>query len=85
MLLLTDEQLTAASCVLGGVLDVNCSLFVLQVIAGPVDEVDGLPWYFSLNNRRLWVLKQLREEDLLPDGKVTVRVRPFKSDAERER
>ena len=29
-----------------------------QVLIGP-DENDGLgPWYFSLNNRRLWVLKQ---------------------------
>ena len=33
----------------------------LQVIVG--DSKDGEePWYFSLNNRRLWVLKALRAE-----------------------
>jgi hypothetical protein len=33
--------------------------------------------YFSLNNRRLWVLKQLRDRGLLKDNKVLVRVRPM--------
>eukprot|EP00760_Papus_ankaliazontas_P032012 PhM_4_TR5575/c0_g1_i1/m.5872 len=38
--------------------------------------VDANHNYFSLNNRRLYVLKQLLEEGLLPnDGKVAVRVR----------
>eukprot|EP00658_Telonema_sp_P-2_P076254 TRINITY_DN6643_c0_g1_i2.p1 TRINITY_DN6643_c0_g1~~TRINITY_DN6643_c0_g1_i2.p1 ORF type:complete len:117 (+),score=43.47 TRINITY_DN6643_c0_g1_i2:221-571(+) len=53
---------------------------MIQVIEGP--EEDGVRWFFGLNNRRLWVLKQLREDGLLPDGLVKVRVRGFKSDAE---
>jgi hypothetical protein len=50
------------------------------------DRDDGI-WYFSLNNRRLWVLKRCREEGLLvPYGnKVLVRVREPKSQQERER
>ena len=31
---------------------------------------------FTLNNRRLWVLKKLREEGHLPGNKITVRTRP---------
>ena len=50
---------------------------------GPETE-EGL-WYFSLNNRRLWVFKRLREEGLLPNNQVAVRVRLPKSDAERNR
>ena len=50
---------------------------------GPETE-KGL-WYFSLNNRRLWVFKRLREEGLLPNNQVAVRVRLPKSDAERNR
>lgn len=53
---------------------------VFQVLVGPVTE-EG-PWYFSLNNRRLWVLKRCREEGLLKDNQITVRVRPPKSAAE---
>ena len=53
----------------------------IQVLVGEGDE-DG-PWYFSLNNRRLWVIKQLREEGLLEGGVVGVRVREAKSEAER--
>lgn len=41
------------------------------------------PWYFSLNNRRLWVLKRCREEGLLlPSNLVRVRVRQPKSASE---
>lgn len=51
------------------------------------DIVDDGMWYFTLNNRRLWVLKRCREEGLLvPYGnKVLVRVRQPKSQQERER
>lgn len=54
-----------------------------QVIVGPEDE-DG-PWYFSLNNRRLWVLKQCRDEGLLENNLIRVRVRQPKSGSEEER
>jgi hypothetical protein len=33
--------------------------------------------YYSLNNRRLWVLKQCRQNGLLKDNRVLVRVRPM--------
>lgn len=57
----------------------------IQVIVGP-DENDGLgPWYFSLNNRRLYVLKRCREEGLLKNDKILVRVREAKSAKEAER
>mmetsp|Transcript_8466 Transcript_8466/g.20910 ORF Transcript_8466/g.20910 Transcript_8466/m.20910 type:complete len:239 (-) Transcript_8466:98-814(-) len=51
------------------------------------DVSGGEPWYFSLNNRRLWVLKRLRDEGFLePYGnKVAVRVRQPKSQKEKER
>lgn len=52
----------------------------LQVIVGP-ETPDG-PWYFSLNSRRLWVLKRCREEGLLENNQIYVRVREPKSDAE---
>jgi hypothetical protein len=53
----------------------------IQVIAGPDD------WFFSLNNRRLWVLKQCRDQGLLQstDHQIQVRVRSPKSSAEAER
>lgn len=54
-----------------------------QVIVGPQTE-DG-PWYFSLNNRRLWVLKRCREEGLLDKNQIRVRVRTPKSSAEASR
>lgn len=54
-----------------------------KVIVGPEDE-DG-PWYFSLNNRRLWVLKRCGEEGLLENSSIRVRVRPPKSESEMER
>jgi hypothetical protein len=52
----------------------------VKVIVGPTTE-DG-PNYFSLNNRRLWVLKRCREEGLLEENRVFVRVRQPKSTAE---
>mmetsp|Transcript_6716 Transcript_6716/g.9680 ORF Transcript_6716/g.9680 Transcript_6716/m.9680 type:complete len:104 (-) Transcript_6716:118-429(-) len=55
-----------------------------KVIVGPCDD-DGNYWYFSLNNRRLWVLKRCREEGLLENNLVQVRVRPAKSSRESER
>ena len=60
---------------------------MLQVLVGPVDETDGKPWYFSLNNRRLWVLKRCREEGMLQtsNNQVQVRVRTIKSTAETQR
>ena len=54
-----------------------------QVIVGPEDQ-DG-PWYFSLNNRRLWVLKRCREEGLLENNIICVRVREPKSGTEEAR
>ena len=59
----------------------------IQVIIGPVDEGGEKLWYFSLNNRRLWVLKRCAEEGLLEhqSGKIWVRVREPKSPKERER
>mmetsp|Transcript_4538 Transcript_4538/g.5899 ORF Transcript_4538/g.5899 Transcript_4538/m.5899 type:complete len:234 (+) Transcript_4538:240-941(+) len=63
--------------------DLNpADLPLIQVIAGP-DENDGKgPWYFSLNNRRLWVLKRCREEGLLHNNLVQVRVREVRSTGE---
>ena len=55
----------------------------IQVISGVGPEDEG--WYFSLNNRRLWVLKRCREEGLLKDNKIEVRMRLPKSKAEAER
>ncbi|KAL7454035.1 hypothetical protein ACHAWC_005682 [Mediolabrus comicus] len=62
---------------------------VIQVLVGP-DENDGNgPWYFSLNNRRLWVFKQCLKEGLLDNSKhnntIPVRIRLPKSAAEAER
>jgi hypothetical protein len=55
----------------------------IQVLVGP--EEDGQRWYFSLNNRRLWVLKRCREDGLLTNNEIRARVREPKSDAELER
>lgn len=57
----------------------------IQVIAGVGSEDEG--WYFSLNNRRLWVLKRCREEGLLlrSNNEIKVRVRAPKSSSEAER
>lgn len=59
----------------------------IQVLAGQgTGEQDTeSSWYFSLNNRRLWVLKRCREEGLLDDNKIPVRIREAKSKAELER
>jgi len=61
----------------------------IQVLVGPTDDDDQGPWYFSLNNRRLWIFKQCYKEGLLDNERynntIAVRVRLPKSDAERER
>jgi len=57
----------------------TCNSFS-KVIIGPETE-DG-PSYFSLNNRRLWVLKRCRDEGLLEHNLIQVRVRKPKSNAE---
>lgn len=57
---------------------------LIQVIVGPIAD-DGERWYFSLNNRRLWVLKRCREEGLLENNQIRVRVREAKSSSEMER
>ncbi len=57
----------------------------IQVLIGPIEEKTGLQWYFSLNNRRLWVLKRCREEGLLPNNQIYVRVRKPKSEQEARR
>jgi hypothetical protein len=59
------------------------------VLIGP-DENDGKgPWYFSLNNRRLWVFKQCLKEGLLDNNRhnntIPVRVRKPRSAAESEK
>lgn len=57
----------------------------IQVLVGPTDN--DCPWYFSLNNRRLWIFKQCYKEGLLEryNNTIAVRVRLPKSDTERER
>ncbi|KAL3801239.1 hypothetical protein HJC23_012639 [Cyclotella cryptica] len=61
------------------------NLPLIQVPVGP-DENDGMgPWYFLLNNQRLWVWKRLWEEGLQESGVVPVRGREAKNRGERER
>ena len=57
------------------------------MLVGPESEDGQHRWYFSLNNRRLWVLKRCREEGLLQDTKneVLVRIREPKSQSEKKR
>jgi hypothetical protein len=47
------------------------------------NDADEGPWYYSLNNRRLWVLKQCYKEGLLDNARynnlIAVRVRKPKS------
>jgi hypothetical protein len=82
----TPVQSTLES-IQSGLLSVD-DLPPIQVLIGPSDD-DGNPWYFTLNNRRLWVLKQLRLGGYLMDREpvntVLVRVREVKSQSERER
>lgn len=47
----------------------------IQVIIGDVNEEGGV-WYYSLNNRRLWVIKQLKKEGLVE--RVGTRARRFR-------
>ena len=60
------------------------NLPTIQVVSGASTDGDER-WYYSLNNRRLWVLKQCREEGLLSNNEIEVRVRQPKSAAEQER
>lgn len=46
---------------------------IITVIEGPRGENRAENWYFSLNNRRLWVFKQCREEGLLSEVRVRAR------------
>lgn len=57
------------------------------MLIGPESDDGQHRWYFSLNNRRLWVLKRCREEGLLQATKnqILVRVREPKSQSEKER
>eukprot|EP00816_Leptocylindrus_hargravesii_P002054 CAMPEP_0196816314 /NCGR_PEP_ID=MMETSP1362-20130617/54629_1 /TAXON_ID=163516 /ORGANISM="Leptocylindrus danicus, Strain CCMP1856" /LENGTH=177 /DNA_ID=CAMNT_0042193585 /DNA_START=11 /DNA_END=544 /DNA_ORIENTATION=- len=55
------------------------------IVSDEVDESSGKQWYFSLNNRRLWVLKRCREEGMLENNSIQVRLRAPKSAAEIER
>lgn len=57
------------------------------MLIGPESDDGKHRWYFSLNNRRLWVLKRCREEGLLGrfQNQILVRVREPKSQSERER
>jgi len=64
----------------------------IQVILGDVtalqkDDPEGEQWYYSLNNRRLWVLKQCRAEGLLEmqNNEIRVRIRSAKCKREQER
>lgn len=57
----------------------------IQVLVGPIEKDTGEPWYFSLNNRRLWVLKRCREEGLLHNNQIYARVRKPKSEQEKAR
>jgi hypothetical protein len=57
---------------------------MITVIQGPCEEAQT--WYFSLNNRRLWVLKACKEEGLLAGKSGLIRVRargPKKHEVER--
>lgn len=49
------------------------SLPQITILATPTSSSDGQ--YFSLNNRRLWVLKQLRSMGKLKDNLIRVRVK----------
>ena len=49
------------------------SLPQITILATPTSSIDGQ--YFSLNNRRLWVLKQLRSMGKLKDNLIRVRVK----------
>ena len=59
----------------------------VKVLVGPESDDGKHRWYFSLNNRRLYVLKRCREEGLLKgtNNLILVRVREPKSQSEIER
>ena len=56
----------------------------IQVLIMPNQDNTNENEYYSLNNRRLWVLKKCKEEGLIKDnnGLIKVRVRQPKSDNE---
>jgi hypothetical protein len=56
----------------------------IQVIIGPTEDSEQ-PWYFSLNNRRLWIFKECRRQGLLENNQIAVRVKVPKSKADVER
>lgn len=56
----------------------------IQVIIGQPSD-SGDPCFVSLNNRRLWILKQCRQMGLLENNQIAVRIRKPKSAAEAER
>lgn len=47
----------------------------IQVVIGDLNEEGGV-WYYTLNNRRLWVIKQLKKEGLVE--RIGTRARRFK-------
>lgn len=57
-----------------------------DVVDDENDDDDVGPWYYSLNNRRLWVFKQCHKEGLLDNARynnlIAVRVRRPKSEDE---
>mmetsp|Transcript_6810 Transcript_6810/g.10013 ORF Transcript_6810/g.10013 Transcript_6810/m.10013 type:complete len:252 (+) Transcript_6810:49-804(+) len=63
----------------------------IQVIVGQQQQNnnnDDMPWYFSLNNRRLWIFKKCREEGLLQHphvNRIKVRIKVPKSQTELQR
>ena len=62
----------------------------IQVIIGTDEDTtanSNEPWYFSLNNRRLWIFKKCREEGILEETNnlIWVRVRQPKSLQEKQR
>jgi hypothetical protein len=54
-------------------------------LVGPETDDGHHRWYFSLNNRRLWIFKRCREEGLLNNNQILVRVREPKSQSEIDR
>ncbi|KAL3769002.1 hypothetical protein ACHAW5_007828 [Stephanodiscus triporus] len=61
------------------------NLLPIQVLIGPYKH-DGLgPWYFSLNNQRLWVLKHCHKEGLLDNVQYNNSIAGSESGAEAQR
>jgi hypothetical protein len=60
--------------ILSGTLKI-CDIPQITLIEGPLDKKTNQQWFFSLNNRRLYLFKRLRELGHIPDNVVAVRVR----------